>query len=138
MFTRTITLSKSGIVAAIISLSIASLAHAADITKCRDADGLIVYSNTPSASNSSCSDAVAVGAVADEAVESVSPSAQVQTNSISANDRGQIRETAWTHRNIPASKKALDKSTIRDARQALIESDRAMASLRQQTLAAND
>jgi hypothetical protein len=131
MFTRTLQLSSSAIVAAILSLSIASLAHA-EIVKCVDSDGLIVYSNT------SCGDAVTLGVITDNAALSASPSAQLKKNTISSGDRGQIRETAWTHRDVPVSKKALDKSTIRDARHALTESDRAITALRHPTLASND
>ena len=131
MFTRTIQLSTSTIVAAILSLSIASLAHA-DITKCVDADGMIAYSNT------SCGDGVSLGVISIDGTPSASPSAQVKKDLTASFDRGQVRETAWAHRNLPAAKKVLDKSTIRDARQALIESDRAMAALRHQTIAANN
>lgn len=134
MFTRTITLSKSGIAAAILALSITSPAHA-DITKCLNADGAIVYSNTADAT---CSDTVALGVVPDEATVSVTPSGRFKKDAISASDGGQIRETAWAHFTPLALKKSLDKATIHDARQALTDNDRAMASLRQQTLAAND
>ena len=128
MFTRTLQFSASGIAAAILSLS---MAHA-EITKCMDSDGLIVYSNT------SCGNAVALAVITNNAALSAPPVEQLKKDTISFGDRGQIRETAWTHRDVPASKKALDKSTIRDARHALTQSDRAIAAMRHQTLAAND
>ncbi len=131
MFPRTIELSTSRIGAAVACLFVASLAHA-EITKCMDTDALIVYSDT------SCGDAVALGVITHSAAMSAASPAQFKKSAIASGDRGQIRETSWTHRDLPASKKALDKSTIRDARQALTESDRAITALRQQTLAAND
>lgn len=130
MFTHTIHLSKAHIVVALLSLSLAQLGHA-QITKCVDANGTIVYSDT------SCGDATAIGVVNTDAAVSVS-SAPIKKDVVLTNDRGQIRETPWTYRSQFASKKTLDKLTIRDARAALTESDRAIAALRHQTIAAND
>ena len=138
MFTRTIQLSKqlskqlpkASLIAAVLSTIIAPLAHA-QIAKCVDVDGSIVYSNT------SCGNAVAIGIIDDKQSETPRP-ARVEVAPTASSDHGQLRETPWTHRTIPTAKKVLDKSTIRDAREALAASDRAMAFLRQQTLAANN
>lgn len=110
-----------------LSLSLMPLAHA-EVSKCQDSEGRIVYSDV------ACVDAMPMRRAVNDNV----PKAQSPKNSLAVeSDRGQIRETAWTNRVVPASKKSLDKLTIRDALYTLKTSDSAVAYLRQQTLASN-
>ena len=137
MFTYTFTKTAlSAFAATVLSISIAPLAYA-DISKCKDIDGRIVYSDV------SCGDAVLIEHIADVPTESDAAgvgrmsSTRVRSIDIASSDRGQIRESGWAHHDVTPAKKSLDKLTIHDARQALVASDSAMAFLRKQAIASN-
>lgn len=141
MFTRSLIDGTLCIIVAAIAASFASLAYA-EIAKCREHDGSIIYSDMP------CANATLVGVIAEHRTRRSAPvvhstkamtnvMTDVITNAAHLPDRNRVRESAWTHRDIPTAKKSIDALTIRDARKALDASDRAIASLRQQTLALN-
>lgn len=136
MFIRSILSATSCTIIAVITSSFAQLAHA-DITKCRELDGSIIYSNT------SCGSAIVLRVIAEDTGHPSIPSAPVvrsvhiSTNSAPATARNQVHESIWAHRDIAVAKKSVDTFTIKSAREALAFGDRAIASLHQQTVALN-
>ena len=124
--------------ATVLSFAIVPLAHA-DISKCKDADGIIVYSDV------SCGNAQQIDVIAETPSQSLSASTSSVQKTSSRNkqyvilsaDNGPVRESSWAHRDVPASKKSLDQLTIRDARETLNASDSAIAFLRRQAIASN-
>lgn len=124
--------------ATVLSIAIVPSAHA-DISKCKDADGTIIYSDV------SCGNAVQIDVIAETPSQSLSDSTSSAQKTSSRNkqyvilsaDYGQVRESSWAHRDLPASKKSLDQLTIRDARATLTASDGAIAFLRRQAIASN-
>lgn len=109
------------------SLLIAPVAHA-EIMKCQDTEGRVVYSDV------ACVDGTPMrSALADTASQKKS----TKNGLASEIDRGQMRDSAWANHAVPATKKSLDKLTLRDAHHVLKSSDSALAFLRQQTLASN-
>jgi hypothetical protein len=102
-------------------------AHA-EITKCKDADGQITYSD------SSCGDATVIARFSEVASTSADvelPSKVIMQPSI---ERRVTHESAWARPIALPAHKSTDLATLAEARQTLRAMDRALAAMRSHTM----
>lgn len=114
------------------ALCLISAATHAQITKCIDKQGEVAYSDT------ACSDAVTIINLPTESdTPSQTGSAAPKLMSRMIRDDAPIKPTAWATMPVQQRHRSTDAVTVGQARQALAESDNAMASKRAMKLASS-